>query len=129
MYNLHIYNKKIGKLHVITYEWEYINIVNSCDFFLLEFEDMKSCIYRVEPANAGMAIQRIWHHPFILLLEEVVLFTTKRVCKIQFLTKVCNHYPMFTLHIAALRVYNGKSVIVKSWNIVRGKKVTVPILE
>ena len=29
---------------------------------------------------------------------------------------------MFTLHIAGLRIYNGKSVIVKSWNIVREKK-------
>ena len=126
MYNLHIY-KKIRKLHVITYEWKYINIVNSCNFFLSEFEEMKSCIYRVETANAGMGLQWIWHHLFILPLEEIVLFTTKRVCKKQFLTRVCNHYPMLTLHIAGLRVYNGKSVIVKSWNIVRGKKATVPI--
>ena len=56
MYNLHIYNRKIGKLHVITYEWQYNNIVNSCNFFLSEFEEMKSCIYRVETANAGMGL-------------------------------------------------------------------------
>ena len=36
---------------------------------------------------------------------------------------------MPTLHIAGLRIYNGKSVIVKSLNIVRGKRATVPILE
>ena len=128
MYNLHIYNRKNGKLHVITYEWRYIKNVNSCDFFLLEFEEMKSCICRVETANAGMGLQWIWHHLFILLLEETVLYTTKRVCKKLFLTRVCNLYPMFTLHIAGLRVYNGKSVIVKSWNIVRGKRAMVPIL-
>ena len=33
-----------------------INIVNSCNFFLSEFEEMKSCIYRVETANAGMGL-------------------------------------------------------------------------
>ena len=103
--------------------------MNSCNFFLLEFEEMKSFIYRVETANAWMGLYWFWHHLFILLLEETVLFTTKRVCKKQFLTKRCNHYPMFTLHVAGLRVYNGKSVIVKSWNIVRGKRATVPILE
>ena len=103
--------------------------MNSCDFFLWVFEERKSCTYRVETANAGMGLQWIWHHVFILLLEETVLFTTKRVCKIQFLTNVCNHYPMFTLHIAGLRVYNGKIVNVKSWNIVRGKRATVPIPE
>ena len=33
------------------------------------------------------------------------------------------------LHIAGLGIYYGKSVIVKSWNIVRGKTATVPKLE
>ena len=103
--------------------------MNSCNFFFSEFEEMKSCIYRVETANAGMGLQWFWHHLFILLLGETVVFTTKRVCKIQFLTRVCNHYPMLTLHIAELRVYNRKSVIVKSWNIVRGKRATAPIFE
>ena len=56
MYNLHIYKRKIEKLHVITYEWKYINIVNSCNCFLSEFEEMKSCRYRVETANAGMGL-------------------------------------------------------------------------
>ena len=54
MYNLHIYIREIEKLHVITYEWKYINIVNSSNFFLSESEVMESCIFRVETANAGM---------------------------------------------------------------------------
>ena len=57
MYNRHIYNREIEKkLHVITYKWKYTNIVNTCNFFLSEFEEMKSCIYRVETANAGMGL-------------------------------------------------------------------------
>ena len=36
---------------------------------------------------------------------------------------------MLTLHIAGLRIYNGKTVIVKSWIKIRGKRATVPILE
>ena len=56
MYNLHIYIREIEKLHVITHEWKDINIVNSCNFFLSEFENMKSCIYRVETANAGRGL-------------------------------------------------------------------------
>ena len=103
--------------------------MNSCNFFLLEFEEMKSCIYRVEAANTWVRLQWIWQHLFILLLEETVPFTTQRVCKKQVLTRVCNHYPMLTLHNTGWRVYKGKSVIVRSWNIVRGKKATVPILE
>ena len=36
---------------------------------------------------------------------------------------------MFTLRITGLRVDNGKSVSVKSWNLVRGKRATLPILK
>ena len=36
---------------------------------------------------------------------------------------------MFTLHIFGLRVDNSKSVIVKSWNIVRGERTEVPKFE
>ena len=36
---------------------------------------------------------------------------------------------MFTLHIAGLRVDNSKSVIIKSWNIVKGKRAEVPKFE
>ena len=35
----------------------------------------------------------------------------------------------YTLINDGLRVYNGKRVIVKSWNIFGGKRATVPILE
>ena len=128
LYNLHNYNRKIGKIHVITYGRKYINIVNSCNFFLSEFQEMKSCIYRVETANAGMGLQWFWHHLFILLLEETVFYDQESRQK-TILTRGCNPYPMFTLHIAWLSVYNGKSVLVKSWNIVRGKRATIPIVE
>ena len=53
---MYIYIREIEKLHVITYERKYIIIVDSCDFFLSELEEMKSCIYRVETANAGMGL-------------------------------------------------------------------------
>ena len=56
MYSLHLYIRENAKLHVVTYEWKYINIVNSCNFFLSEFEEMRSCKYRVETANAGMGL-------------------------------------------------------------------------
>ena len=115
LHKLHIY---IQGLHVITYKREFNNIVNSCNFFLSEFEEMKSRIYRVETAHTWVRLQWIWQHLFILLLEETVLFTTKRVCKIQFVSEICNHDPMFTLHIAGLRVENSKSAIIESWNIV-----------
>ena len=36
---------------------------------------------------------------------------------------------MLSLHIAGLRFDNDKSVIVKSWNIVRGRRATVRIIE
>ena len=36
---------------------------------------------------------------------------------------------MFTVHIAGLRVDNSESVIVKSWNIVWGKRTDVPKFE
>ena len=36
---------------------------------------------------------------------------------------------MLTLHIAGLRIYNSKSVIFKSWNIVRRKRATVRLLQ
>ena len=36
---------------------------------------------------------------------------------------------MLTLHIAGLRIYDGKSVIVRSWYKVRGKRTTVPRFE
>ena len=56
LHNLHIYIREIERLHVITYKGNYINIVNSCNFFLSEFEEMKSCINRVETSNAGLGL-------------------------------------------------------------------------
>ena len=103
--------------------------MNSCNFFLSVFEEMKSCIYRVETANAGMGLKRFWHHLFILLLEETVRFTTKRICKIHFLTRLGNHDPMFTLHIAGLRVDNSESVNIKSWNMIWREWTEVPNIE
>ena len=44
----------------------------------------------------------------------------------QFMPEICNHVTMFILHIAGLRVDNSKSVIVKRWNIVWGKRTEVP---
>ena len=108
LYNLNIYIRKIKKLHVVALEWKYINIVKACKLFLSEFEELKSCIYRVQTANAGIGLQWFWHHQFILMLKETVLFTTKRIWKIQYLTRVCNHYPKLTLHFTGLRIYSGK---------------------
>ena len=71
---------------------------------------MKNCKYRVESANAGMWLYWFWHHLFIFLIEETVLYTTNKVCKILFLTTVCNQFPTLTLNIVGLRIYNGKSV-------------------
>ena len=88
--------------------------MNSCIFFLSDFEEMKICIYRVETANTWVRLQWIWHHLFILLLEQTVLYTFKRVCKIQIVSEICKHDPMFTLHIAGLRVDNSKSAIIES---------------
>ena len=45
------------------------------------------------------------------------------------MSDICNHDPMFTLHIAGLRFDKSKSVIVKSWNIVCWERPEVPKLE
>ena len=47
-----------------------------------------------------------------MLLEKTVLFTTKGVCKIQFVSEICYHDPMVSLHIAGLRVDKSKNVII-----------------
>ena len=65
--------REIEVLRVITYERKYINIVKSCSFLLSKFEELKSCIYRVETVNAGMGLYWLWLHLFIMLLEEIVL--------------------------------------------------------
>ena len=65
----------------------------------------------------------------MLVVEITVPFTSKRVCKIKFMSEICNHDPMFTLHIAGLRVDNSESVITESSNIVWGERSEVPKLE
>ena len=44
---------KREKLQVYTYKRKYIDIVNSSILFLLDPEEMKNCLYRVETRNAG----------------------------------------------------------------------------
>ena len=59
--------------------------------------------------------------------EETADSTTERVCAKQIVARVCSDYPMLTLHFAGFRIDNGKSFIIKSWNIVRRKSPKVPI--
>ena len=47
---MHIYIQLLKTLHVNTYKREYINMENACNFFLLELEEMKSCIYCIKVA-------------------------------------------------------------------------------
>ena len=56
--------------------------------------------------------------PVVLVVEKTVPFTSKRVCKLKFMSEICNHDPMFILHVAGLRVDNSKSVIIESWNMI-----------
>ena len=50
------YIEKVKILQVITYNWKYINVLNSLSFLLSEFEEMTRCIHRIETANAGMEL-------------------------------------------------------------------------
>ena len=43
-------------LHVVSIKGEYIDITNSSKMSLSELKEMKSCIYRVDAANAGMGL-------------------------------------------------------------------------
>ena len=65
----------------------------------------------------------------VLVVEKTLPLTSKRVCKIQFMSEICNHDPMFTLEISGLRVDISKSVIIKSWNKVWGQRTEVPKFE
>ena len=56
----------------------------SCNLFLSEFQEMVSCINRVQIANAGVVLYWLWHHPLVLLFEETK--SSEEVCKIQFVT-------------------------------------------
>ena len=119
MVNGHTCNTEIENLHVDIQERMYLYIVNSCNIFLSEFDEMKRWDGTV------MALATAVH----FAAWRNCTFRTKGVCKNKSLPHVCNEYPMFTLHTAGLRIYNGKSVSAMSWNIVRGKKTTIPILE
>ena len=70
----------------------------------------------------GAGLQLYQNHLLLMLFEKTVLFMSKSFCKAHFMTKSGNHYPMLTLHKAGLRVRNIRKNIVRSWNIVRGKK-------
>ena len=54
--NLHIYLKENKLLHVFTYKRKYINFRNWSIIFLVEYDEMKSCINRVELANAELLL-------------------------------------------------------------------------
>ena len=56
-------------------------------------------------------------------------FTSKRVCKIQFISEFCNRDPMITLHIAGFCNKKSKSVILRNWNIVWGERTEEPKFE
>ena len=87
--------------------------MSSCDFFLSKLEETKSCINRVKTANTWVRLLWIWHPLLVVLVaEKTVPFTSKRDCKIQFVSETSSHDPMFNLHIAGLRVDNSKSVII-----------------
>ena len=88
-------------------------------FVSSEFEEMKNCLYCVEPPNVGTGLYWSWLHLLVVLLEETLRFTTEKVCKVQFVARFRNQYPMISLHIPFLRIYNSKSVFAKSWNSIR----------
>ena len=101
--------------------------MNSCNFFLLKLEEMKSCINCIKAANTWVRLKGRWYHLLVVLVvETTVPLTSKRVSKIHFVSEICTPDPMFTLHIAGLRVDKSKSFFIKSWNIVRGKRTEVP---
>ena len=56
LYNLHIYIKEKKLLHVVTFRRKYINNMNSSILFLSELEEMKTCLYGSEDANAGIGL-------------------------------------------------------------------------
>ena len=56
LYNLHIHIEEDKFFHIVNFKRKYILIMNSSNFFLAELEEMKSCMYRLEAANAGMGL-------------------------------------------------------------------------
>ena len=70
LYRLHIYNEVFQKLDVVTFKRKHIDIVNFSNFLFSELEEMKSCIYRVETAYAGMRLYWLWQQLLTQLPEE-----------------------------------------------------------
>ena len=113
---------------MITNRRENINIVNSCQLLSLELAEMKSRIYGIESAHAGMWLQLYWNHLSVVLLEKIAWYT-ERVCKIQLLFKFVNHYPNLARHITWFSIDNGKCIVWKHMHPNRRKWAEVPILE
>ena len=122
--NLHVYTTEPEKLHLNFFERKYSNNVHSSNCVFVGIWKDERLHISCKNCKRWDGSVVIWNHLSIVLLEEIVLLTTGRVCKIQKLTRVCSQYPTLTLHFAGLRVYDGKSVFVKSWNTVRGKRTT-----
>ena len=94
-----------------------MNIVNSCNFLLSKLEDMKSGRFCMKAANNWVRLYGCRHHLLVVLVvEKNIPFTSKRVCKLQFMSKICNHDPILTLIFVGLRVDNSESVTIKSLN-------------
>ena len=103
--------------------------MNSCNFFVSKLEEMKSCIYCIKTVFAWVRLWGRWYHLLVKVIEKTVSFTSKRVCRIQFVSEICNHDPMFTRPITGLRVDKCKSLNIKRWNIVWGEQTEVPKFE
>ena len=116
MYNLHIYIREIEKLHVITHEWKYIDIVNSCIFFVW--------IWRDEKQHISCRNSKRWDGTVLVLASSVLIaawgnctFYDQESLQNTIYDKSLQSLSNAHLDIESLRIYNGKSDIVKSWNI------------
>ena len=107
--------------------WKYPTTMISINYFLSEFEEMKSCVNRVETANAGKRLYWLCRHLLVLPLEKTG--STERVCKTSIVPKFSKHYPTLTLQFAGLRKYKGIGDIAKGWNIVWSNWTTSPIVD
>ena len=44
-----------------------------------------------------MGLQLCWNHLLVMLFGKMIFLRFKSVCKVYFMTKLCNHYPTLTL--------------------------------
>ena len=79
---------------------------------------MKGCRKTVEKANAGIGLNWFCHPLLEVLFEVTVLFNFETVCKLLLVSRVFDHYPMFTLHFAWLRIYDAENLIGMICNII-----------